>query len=125
MDLGEHYPCLNVRDLEASIEFYLKLDFEIVADHRKEGWAVLQHNRTALSLYQGHIERNLINFRGGNIEEIAQELEARGLALIKPAQVHPDGSWFAEVADPDGNRIFFNTSPDEREQYTRTGKLID
>ena len=125
MDLGEHYPCLNVRDLTASIEFYLKLDFKIIEDHRDEGWAVLQHNNMALSLYQGHIEHNLINFRGGDIAEIQQEATARGLEFSKPAQEHPDGSWSAEIRDPDGNVIFFNTFPDEREQYVRTGRLID
>jgi hypothetical protein len=34
MDLGEHYPCLNVEDLLQSIEFYQKLDFKIIEDHR-------------------------------------------------------------------------------------------
>ena len=28
------------------------------------------------------------------------------------------------VRDPDGNCIYFNTFPDERETYVRTGKLI-
>jgi hypothetical protein len=65
MDLGEYYPCLNVKNLTRSIEFYLKLDFRIIEDHRSENWAVLQHNNMALCLYQGHIDENLINFRGG------------------------------------------------------------
>lgn len=42
MDLGEHYPCLNVQDLQRSIEFYEKLDFRIIDDHRSQNWAVLQ-----------------------------------------------------------------------------------
>lgn len=65
MDLGEHFPCLDVRDLEQSIAFYEKLGFELVEDHRSESWAVLQHNNMVLCLYQGHIDTNLINFRGG------------------------------------------------------------
>lgn len=124
MDLGENFPCLNVRDLEASIAFYRKLDFGMVEDHRDEGWAVMQHNNMVLCLYQGHIQRNLINFRGGDVQSIARELELRGLRLEKPAEKQADGSWSAEVVDPDGNHIFFNTFPDEREQYERDGKLI-
>jgi predicted enzyme related to lactoylglutathione lyase len=125
MDLGEHFPCLNVADLERSIAFYEKLDFAMVEDHRPQGWAVLQHNNMVLCLYQGHIERNLINFRGGDIEQIHAEASARGLAFSKPAEHHGDGSWSAELRDPDGNVIFLNTFLDEREQYLRTGRLID
>jgi predicted enzyme related to lactoylglutathione lyase len=125
MDLGEHFPCLNVRDLGRSIEFYEKLDFGVIADHRSEHWAVLQHNNMALCLYQGHIDQNLINFRGSDIEAIQKEASARGLEFSKPAQCHSDGSWSAEIRDPDGNCIFFNTFPDEREQYRQTGRLID
>ena len=44
MDLGEYYPCLNVQDLQQSIDFYRKLDFKLIEDHRSENWAVLQHN---------------------------------------------------------------------------------
>jgi catechol 2,3-dioxygenase-like lactoylglutathione lyase family enzyme len=125
MDLGEHFPCLNVKDLAASIAFYEKLDFELIGDHRADAWAIMQHNNMVLCLFQGHIDENLINFRGGDIEAISDELEARGIELAMPAELHPDGSWSAEVRDPDGNSIFFNTFPDEREQYERTGRLID
>jgi predicted lactoylglutathione lyase len=125
MDLGEHYPCLNVKSLQQSIEFYLKLDFKIIEDHSSENWAVLQHNNMALCLYQVHIETNLINFRGGDIDAIYKEASARGLKFEKPARIHPDGSSNATIHDPDGNCIFFNTFPDEREKYARTGKLID
>lgn len=125
MDLGENFPCLNVRDLAASIAFYQKLDFTMLEDHSDQNWAVLQHNNMVLCLYQGHIERNLINFRGGDVESIARELEARGVGLSMPAELQADGSWSAEVRDPDGNPIFFNTFSDERERYLREGTLID
>lgn len=125
MDLGEHYLCLNVKDLEVSITFYQKLDFKIVEDHRSENWAVLQHNNFALALYQGHLENNLMNFRGGDVEEIFKESEKRGLQFLKPAASQSDGSWSAEILDPDGNVIFLNTYPEERKQYLETGKLID
>lgn len=125
MDLGENFPCLNVEDLDRSIAFYRKLDFEMREDHSDQKWAVLQHNNMVLCLYQGHIEENLINFRGGDIEAIAREATERGLTFTKPAELQPDGSWSAEVRDPDGNSIFFNTFPAEREQYVRSGTLID
>ena len=125
MDLGEFYPCLNVKNLEQSILFYQKLGFRLVTDHRDENWVMIQHNNMALCLFQGHIEQNLISFRGGDIESIFKEATAQGLEFTQPAAKHPDGSWSAEVRDPDGNSVFFNTYPEEREEYVRTGKLID
>ena len=125
MDLGEHYPCLNVADIAASIDFYQKLGFRMIEDHSDQKWAVMQHNNMALCLFQGHIDQNLINFRGGDIEEIVKDATERGLNFEKPAQLQEDGSWSAEVRDPDGNSVFFNTYPNEREQYVKTGKLID
>lgn len=65
MDLGEYHHCLNVKDLAQSIVFYLKLNFRIIGDHRVDNWAVLQHNNMVLCLFQGHIDNNLLNFRGG------------------------------------------------------------
>ena len=125
MDLGEYFPCLKVEDLEASIQFYQKLGFKMVTDEREYKWAMLQHNNMALCLYQGHLKENLINFRGGDIKEIVQKAAAQGLEFSKPAAQEPDGSWSAEIVDPDGNVIYFNTFADEREEYVRTGKLID
>ena len=73
MDLGEFTLCLNVSDLAASIIFYQKLGFEIITDEQRDNWAVLRHNNLVLSLYQGHIERNLLNFRGGDIGQIEEK----------------------------------------------------
>ena len=125
MDLGEYHHCLNVIDLTQSIDFYVKLNFTIIGDHRKDNWAVLQHNNMVLCLFQGHIDDNLINFRGGDIEAIYKEAIGQGLEFAKPAHIEPDGSWSAEIHDPDGNIIYFNTFSEEREKYNRTGKLVD
>lgn len=125
MDLGEYYPCLKVADLAKSIDFYQRLGFVMLDDQRVEGWALLRNNNMLMALYQGHIERNLINFRGGDIAAIAQEAATRGLPFDTPATEHPDGSWSGELIDPDGNRIFFNTFPVEREMYLQRGTLVD
>ncbi|NEQ52711.1 MAG: hypothetical protein F6K11_21665 [Leptolyngbya sp. SIO3F4] len=78
-----------------------------------------------LCLDQSHINENLINFRGGDIEAIYKEAIARGLKFDKPARLQADGAWNATIRDPDGNCIFFNTFPAEREEYSQKGKLID
>lgn len=125
MDLGEFHLCLNVADLERSIDFYRKLGFEMVDDHRGDHWAVMRHGNLILGLFEGHIDRNLLNFRGGDVEAIAREATDRGLDLSKPARREPDGSWSAELVDPDGNVVYLNTFPSEQEMYLREGRLID
>lgn len=125
MDLGEHYPCLNVKSLAASLAFYKTLGFDVIEDHSAENWAVLQHNNMALCLFEGHINENLINFRGGDVEAIYKEATQRGLTFTRAAELSEDGSWSAEIRDPDGNCIFFNTFQSERDIYLKDGKLID
>lgn len=125
LDLGSYYPCLNVKNLNESIDFYKKLDFKVTEDHTDENWVVLRHNNMVLCLFQGHIDTNLINFRGGDIETIYREASSRGLEFKKQAHIEHDGSWSAEILDPDGNVIYFNTYPDEREEYKKKGRLID
>jgi predicted lactoylglutathione lyase len=61
---------LMSKKIQDSIDFYMKLGFKIREDHREGNWAVLQHNNMVLCLFEGHVERNLINFRGGDIEAI-------------------------------------------------------
>jgi hypothetical protein len=48
----------------------------------------------------------------------------QGIRFTKPAYIEHDGSWSAEAIDPDGNVIYFNTYPDEREKYKKKGTLI-
>ena len=124
LDLGSYYPCLNVKDLKESMDYYGKLNFRVIEDHTEDNWAVLRHNNMVLCLFQGHIDVNLINFRGGDIEEIYKEATKRGVTFTKPAHIEHDGSWSAETVDPDENVIYFNTYSDERERYIRDRTLI-
>ncbi len=124
MDLGEYNLCLDVRDLEASMLFYGRLGFEVMEDHREDRWAVMRHANLVVALYQGHLERNLLNFRGGDVAAIHEAAVAEGLEFVADAHEEHDGSWSAELVDPDGNHLYFNTFPDERERYLRDGRLL-
>ncbi len=115
-DLGWFELCLNVKNLEASLDFYKRLGFKAVAEFNEEGFAVLTNGDARIALYQGHIERNILNFRGAPVFELAKELERRGFELSKPARTESDGSDSAEIIDPDGNVIYFNTFPGEKKQ---------
>ncbi|MBN2379375.1 VOC family protein [candidate division WOR-3 bacterium] len=113
MKLGRFEYCLNVKDVHESLAFYKKLGFEEVGGSIEENWVIIKHGNCTLGLYQGHIEVNLLNFRGGDIYEIAEYLKSQGLELVKDAFTEKDGSAAAEILDPDGNCIYFNTFPGE------------
>ena len=115
LDTGWLEVCLSVRNLPASIEFYEKLGFVNAGGELEEGWAVMENDSCRISLYQGHLEGNVLNFRGGNIQQIGDTLKARGLALKSEVESEPDGSLGCTIEDPDGNIIYFNTHPDELE----------
>lgn len=111
--LGRFEYCLNVSHIQTSLEFYRKLGFEQTGGDIDDGWAIIKHGDCTLGLYQGHIAVNLLNFRGGDVFEIARYLESQGLEMKKDAFVETDGSTAAEILDPDGNVIYFNTFPGE------------
>ena len=113
-DLGWFELCLNVADLAASMDFYQRLGLKLVGGEPEQGWAVLSQGNLRLALYEGHIERTLLNFRGRDVFEIAEAWQARGLALKAGPEQEADGSASAELLDPDGNVIYLNTFPGER-----------
>lgn len=115
LDTGWLEVCLDVKNLGLSIEFYEKLGFVHVGGDLEEGWAVMENDACRFSLYQGHLEGNVLNFRGGNVQEIGEALKARGVALKTEVESEPDGSLGCTLVDPDGNLIYFNTHPDELE----------
>jgi catechol 2,3-dioxygenase-like lactoylglutathione lyase family enzyme len=112
--LGRFEFCLNVKNIRESLAFYAKLGFVRVGGNVEENWAVVKHGDCTLGLFQGHIRQNLLNFRGGDVYAIARRLKSRNLTLEKDAYTEEDGSAAAELLDPDGNCIYFNTFPDER-----------
>jgi catechol 2,3-dioxygenase-like lactoylglutathione lyase family enzyme len=114
MNLGRFELCLKVAVLADSRKFYESLGFQVVGGDEGEGWLQLKSASLALALYQGHIPSNLLNFRGADVFAVADELTRRGLELEKPAELEQDGSAGAWLKDPDGNVIYFNTSPEEK-----------
>lgn len=67
-----------------------------------------------LSLFQGKIPADTLNFRGGNVEEIAATLEARGVAIGDGVKTSADGGESLLLTDPDDRPVFFDTAPAER-----------
>lgn len=112
--LGKMFVCLNVKDLKASYDFYSKLGFAQKGGNRDQGWAIMSDGENELHIFQANIASNCLNFRGGDVFDIASSLKEQGLKMHKDAERESDGSDGAWIKDPDGNVIYFNTSPEER-----------
>lgn len=123
MFLGNFELCLNVADVRRALEFYETLGFKRVGGNIADGWAIIENNNCRVGLYQGHIDSNLLNFRGGDVFAIGAELKKRGLEFTQDAYREADGSAGAILKDPDGNVIYFNTFPEEQMEFIEPGEV--
>jgi hypothetical protein len=106
MNIGRFELCLKVKDFGASVEFYKNLGFTETVSWQDSGYSTLANGSCTISLYKDDIDCNILNFRGGDVVKIAEEL---GI----PSETESDGSVGAWIIDPDGNKIYFNTFPGE------------
>ncbi len=121
MDLGNFSVSLNVRDIKASMAFYEKLDFKVVAGKVEQKWIVLQNGNARIGLFQGMFDKNIMTFNPGwtkdketmkefqDVREIQRALKARGITTIAPeADEKTEGPAYFKVTDPDGNALLFD-----------------
>lgn len=121
MDLGNFSVSLTVKDIKASMAFYEKLDFKVVAGKLEQKWIVLQNGNARIGLFQGMFDKNLMTFNPGwnanketlkdfqDVREIQRTLKARGITTIAPeADEKTEGPAFFKVVDPDGNALLFD-----------------
>jgi catechol 2,3-dioxygenase-like lactoylglutathione lyase family enzyme len=116
MDLGWLDVCLRVADVRQSRAFYEELGFRRVEGEDGEGWAVVVNGEARIGLYEarhmGDQAFNL-NFRGGNVVDIAKGLAEAGHRFEKPLSVSESGGASVTARDPDGHILFFDSSPSE------------
>jgi len=121
MDLGNFSVSLNVKDINASMAFYEKLDFKVVAGKLEQKWIVLQRGNTRIGLFQGMFDKNIMTFNPGwtkdketmkefqDVRELQRTLKARGITTIAPeADEKTEGPAYFKVTDPDGNTLLFD-----------------
>lgn len=106
MNIGRFELCLKVKDIATSVGFYKKIGFAETVDWKSAGYSSLSNGNCTISLYTDDIDRNVLNFRGGDVAKIASQL---GIGY----ELEQDGSLGAWTTDPDGNVIYFNTMPGE------------
>ncbi len=124
VDLGRVDMCLDVKSIARSRAFYRKLGFSQIGGKFDERWLIMRRGDFRLGLFQGYIDENVINFRGGHVGRIVKGLEERGLKPYRVRGLQPSGRGSALVDDPDGNIIFFDSSSHERaaRKRARTGR---
>ena len=117
MNLGQFSISLPVKDMEASLDFYQKLGFEIIdGGHMNEGfpdgettkWRILSHESVKIGLFQGMFDKHILTFNPKDVRSIQNELRSKGVSLIKEADETTEGPEHIIMTDPDGNQIMLD-----------------
>jgi len=112
-NLGWFELCLNVTDIARSAAFYHKLGFRQTEGSIGEERVVMQYGVCRIALYQGYLGNNRLHFRGGDVMEIARQLEERGITANQPPNEDEEGNQSLLLEDPDGNTVWFVRHPGE------------
>ena len=120
MALGAFSVSLNVSGIAASLLFYEKLGFTIMAGDAGQGWLILTNDGCVIGLFQGMLERNTLTFNPGwdqdgqpveefkDIRELQAQYKAKGLEIQNEVDETSSGPASFIVIDPDGNPILFD-----------------
>lgn len=117
MQLGAFSVSLNVKDIQASAEFYEKLGFTPFAGEISQNWLILRNGEAVVGLFQGVLERNALTFNPGwgqdaqavesftDVRELQRELKGQGIPFLAEAEEGASGPASFIVVDPDGNPV--------------------
>lgn len=120
MELGNFAVCLNVADLQRSLDFYTSLGFDIVSGDAGHGWLVLRNGPARIGIFQGMFDGTLLTFNPGwdpnaqplaeftDVREIQAELQQAGVELTATADPDTTGPAYITLTDPDGYNILID-----------------
>ena len=120
MKLGAFSISLNVKDINASKEFYENLGFKTLAGNVKSNYLIMKNENSIIGLFKGFFEGNMLTFNPGwdengkNIEkfddvrEIQRLLKSKGIKLTTEADEKTTGPASITTTDPDGNAILID-----------------
>ena len=120
MDLGAFSVSLAVKDMASSRDFYEKLGFTMVPGDG-ETWTIMANQTTAIGLFYGMFESNILTFNPGwvglgeeaeeftDVRVLSDQLDAAGIESVEnTTKDTPSGPASFMVTDPDGNQILFD-----------------
>ncbi len=120
MQLGAFSISLNVKDIQASKDFYEKIGFTVFGGDIEQHWLIMKNGTTSIGLFQGMFDKNILTFNPGwdehaqeldaftDIRELQQKLKSTGVPFISEADETTSGPASFTLEDPDGNPILFD-----------------
>ncbi len=120
MKLGAFSVSLNVKDLEASKSFYMKLGFHVFGGDAAQNWLIMKNEDHIIGLFQGMFEKNILTFNPGwdqnantldsftDVRDLQRELKRQGLHIENESDESGKGPASFMVTDPDGNPILID-----------------
>lgn len=120
MKLGAFSVSLNVKDINASKQFYESLGFKVFGGDLKQNYLIMKNENTLIGLFHGMFEKTILTFNPGwdenantiekfdDVREIQRNLRSKGIKLMTEADEKTSGPASLIVVDPDGNQILFD-----------------
>ena len=120
MDLGAFSVSLAVKDMTSSRDFYETLGFAMVGGDG-ETWTIMANQTTAIGLFQGMFESNMMTFNPGwvglgeeaeeftDVRVLSDQLKTAGIESVENTTKDSSSGPASFIAtDPDGNTILFD-----------------
>lgn len=120
MKLGAFSVSLNVKDIQASKDFYEKLGFSVFGGDISQNWLIMKNEETLIGLFQGMFENNILTFNPGwdqnaktldtfsDIREIQKNFKSKGIKPVEETEENGSGPAHFMIVDPDGNTILID-----------------
>ncbi|MGD9900886.1 MAG: VOC family protein [Calditrichaceae bacterium] len=120
MKLGAFSISLNVKDIEISKSFYMKLGFHVFGGDAAQNWLIMKNDDHIIGLFQGMFGKNILTFNPGwdqnantldsftDVRDLQREFKKQGLDLESESDENGKGPASFIVTDPDGNPILFD-----------------
>lgn len=121
MQLGVFSLSLNVKDIQASREFYAKFGFKDFGGNIEQNWLIMKNDsEQIIGLFQGMIEKNTLTFNPGwdsnaqtvpgytDVRQLQRQLEEQGVVLAARTDEAGSGPAYIIAIDPDGNPILID-----------------
>ncbi|MCZ8541940.1 VOC family protein [Psychrobacillus psychrodurans] len=120
MKLGVFSLSLDVKDINASKDFYEKLGFQTLGGEITQNWLIMKNEDTIIGLFQGMFEKNILTFNPGwnsnaenlesftDVRELQNQLKQKGIKFQTEADETTVGPTHFTIEDPDGNQILLD-----------------
>lgn len=120
MKLGAFSVSLNVKDINASKQFYESLGFKVFAGNIQKNYLIMKNGNSLIGLFHGMFEKNILTFNPGwdenaskvenfdDVRVIQQGLKRKGIKLTAEADENSSGPASVLLIDPDGNQIYID-----------------